>query len=116
MAFMPESLKLSPRKQTHGPISRLLFRHSLLFPLLYSRSRTAEHHSGLCRHPGTEGSHIAADLVRFKDDIDRPLAAILTLNTIAHTVGAIGVGHRPRSSSVNPCSKSPVFPSSASRL
>ena len=39
-----------------------------------------------------KGSHIAADLVRFKDDIDRPLAAILTLNTIAHTVGAIGVG------------------------
>ena len=37
-------------------------------------------------------SHIAADLVRFKNDIDRPLAAILTLNTIAHTVGAIGVG------------------------
>ena len=28
----------------------------------------------------------------FKEDIDRPLAAILTLNTIAHTVGAIGVG------------------------
>lgn len=27
-----------------------------------------------------------------KEDIDRPLAAILTLNTIAHTVGAIGVG------------------------
>ena len=39
-----------------------------------------------------KGSHIADDLVRFKDDIDRPLAAILTLNTIAHTVGAIGVG------------------------
>lgn len=28
----------------------------------------------------------------FKNDIDRPLSAILTLNTIAHTVGAIGVG------------------------
>lgn len=28
----------------------------------------------------------------FKEDIDRPLSAILTLNTIAHTVGAIGVG------------------------
>jgi len=28
----------------------------------------------------------------FKTNIDRPLAAILTLNTIAHTVGAIGVG------------------------
>lgn len=31
-------------------------------------------------------------LAKFKDDIDRPLSAILTLNTIAHTVGAIGVG------------------------
>ena len=39
-----------------------------------------------------EETAIAKDLVRFKDDIDRPLAAILTLNTIAHTVGAIGVG------------------------
>ena len=39
-----------------------------------------------------EGSPLAKDLARFKDDIDRPLAAILTLNTIAHTVGAIGVG------------------------
>ena len=28
----------------------------------------------------------------FKKDVDRPLSAILTLNTIAHTVGAIGVG------------------------
>lgn len=27
-----------------------------------------------------------------KDDIDRPLSAILTLNTFAHTVGAAGVG------------------------
>ncbi len=31
-------------------------------------------------------------LEEFKANIDRPLAAILTLNTIAHTVGAIGVG------------------------
>jgi len=31
-------------------------------------------------------------LKNFKEDIDRPLSAILTLNTIAHTVGAIGVG------------------------
>ena len=29
---------------------------------------------------------------KFKDDIDKPLSAILSLNTIAHTVGAIGVG------------------------
>lgn len=31
-------------------------------------------------------------LKAFKQNIDRPLAAILTLNTIAHTAGAIGVG------------------------
>ena len=31
-------------------------------------------------------------LLALKQDIDRPLAAILTLNTIAHTVGATGVG------------------------
>ena len=29
----------------------------------------------------------------FKDDPEGPLTAILTLNTIAHTVGALGVGH-----------------------
>jgi len=39
-----------------------------------------------------EGSQLGADLEMFKEDIDRPLSAILTLNTIAHTVGAIGVG------------------------
>lgn len=33
-------------------------------------------------------------LQQFKENIDRPLAAILTLNTIAHTVGAIGVGEQ----------------------
>ena len=31
-------------------------------------------------------------LRKLKDDIDDPLAAILTLNTIAHTVGAAGAG------------------------
>lgn len=39
-----------------------------------------------------EGLPIGVHLQSFKDDIDRPLAAILTLNTIAHTIGAIGVG------------------------
>ena len=33
-------------------------------------------------------------LKKFKENIDRPLAAILTLNTIAHTVGAMGVGYQ----------------------
>ena len=35
---------------------------------------------------------VAEPLRGLKDDIDRPLAAILSLNTIAHTVGAAGVG------------------------
>ena len=39
-----------------------------------------------------EGSAIGQMLQVYKQDIDRPLSAILTLNTIAHTLGAIGVG------------------------
>jgi CBS domain containing-hemolysin-like protein len=38
------------------------------------------------------GTHTGRRHARFKDNIDRPLAAILTLNTIAHTVGAAGAG------------------------
>jgi CBS domain containing-hemolysin-like protein len=39
---------------------------------------------------GRAGKHLQA----LKLNIDKPLAAILTLNTIAHTVGAIGVGEQ----------------------
>ncbi|MEE3226481.1 MAG: DUF21 domain-containing protein, partial [Bacteroidota bacterium] len=39
-----------------------------------------------------EGKKYAETLANFKKDIDKPLIAILTLNTIAHTVGAILVG------------------------
>ena len=39
-----------------------------------------------------EGSNTGKLLQEYKKDIDKPLSAILTLNTIAHTVGAIGVG------------------------
>ncbi|WP_299823218.1 CNNM domain-containing protein [uncultured Pontibacter sp.] len=35
---------------------------------------------------------LGKDLQHFKENIDRPLAAILTLNTFAHTIGAAGVG------------------------
>ena len=38
------------------------------------------------------GKSSGALLRRFKDDINSPLAAILTLNTVAHTVGAAGAG------------------------
>jgi len=39
-----------------------------------------------------EGATTGELLKSYQQDIDRPLSAILTLNTIAHTVGAIGVG------------------------
>lgn len=39
-----------------------------------------------------QGTWLGKKLRHFKEHIDKPLSAILTLNTIAHTVGAIGVG------------------------
>ena len=39
-----------------------------------------------------EGVEFATDLETLKKDVDKPLIAILTINTIAHTVGAILVG------------------------
>lgn len=39
-----------------------------------------------------KGSKNGKLLRKLKEDIDRPLSAILSLNTIAHTVGAAGVG------------------------
>ena len=44
------------------------------------------------RQKMADGSGVGKLLESYKKDIDRPLSAILTLNTIAHTVGAIGVG------------------------
>lgn len=39
-----------------------------------------------------EGEKSATLFLKHKENIDRPLSAILTLNTIAHTIGAAGVG------------------------
>lgn len=39
-----------------------------------------------------EGAAYVAGLEKLKEDVDKPLIAILTLNTVAHTVGAILVG------------------------
>lgn len=39
-----------------------------------------------------KGSKIGVVLEKMKNNIDRPLSAILSLNTIAHTIGAAGVG------------------------
>ena len=40
----------------------------------------------------TQGKAWAPKLDRLKQDVERPLAAILTLNTVAHTMGAAGAG------------------------
>ena len=38
------------------------------------------------------GDKSAEQMLKQKEDIDKPLSAILSLNTIAHTIGAAGVG------------------------
>lgn len=40
----------------------------------------------------SEGAKAASLLRKYKTNIDRPVAAILSLNTVAHTIGAAGVG------------------------
>lgn len=40
----------------------------------------------------TQGAKSASLLKEYKTNIDRPVAAILSLNTVAHTIGAAGVG------------------------
>lgn len=59
---------------------------SLLEAALLSIPRS---HVALLAERGAPGG---ARLAEMKSHIDKPLAAILTLNTIAHTVGAAGVG------------------------
>ncbi|MDR1342134.1 MAG: hemolysin family protein [Prevotellaceae bacterium] len=39
-----------------------------------------------------QGSKGAEAMIHLKENVDKPLSAILTLNTIAHTVGAAGIG------------------------
>jgi len=39
-----------------------------------------------------KGSMWAKSFIVLKDNIDKPLSAILSLNTVAHTIGAAGVG------------------------
>ncbi len=46
----------------------------------------------LLRSRSDQGEKSAAHMIALKQDIDKPLSAILSLNTIAHTVGAAGVG------------------------
>ena len=43
----------------------------------------------MLENEGRKGANL---LKKYKQDIDRPISAILSLNTIAHTVGAAGVG------------------------
>lgn len=64
----------------------LSFLCSLLEAVLLSTP--ASYSSILAKKNSSQGER----LERFKENINRPLAAILTLNTFAHTLGAAGVG------------------------
>ncbi len=44
------------------------------------------------RHLADNGSRAGATLLRFKNEIGKPIAAILILNTVSHTVGAAVAG------------------------
>lgn len=59
---------------------------SILEAVLLSVSRS---YIAVLERKGTRAGQL---LREYKEDIDRPLSAILSLNTIAHTVGAAGVG------------------------
>lgn len=59
---------------------------SILEAVLLSVS---ESYIAVMKRKGTRDGKL---LTQYKEDIDRPLSAILSLNTIAHTVGAAGVG------------------------
>jgi CBS domain containing-hemolysin-like protein len=52
----------------------------LSVPISYLKSRSEN------------GDLSAVGMIKLKEDIDKPLSAILSLNTVAHTVGAAGVG------------------------
>jgi CBS domain containing-hemolysin-like protein len=51
-------------------------------------SSSMSHVQGLAR----QGTRAGTLMVRFKSNVERPISAILTLNTIAHTVGATMAG------------------------
>ncbi len=72
----------------------LFFLLAIVFSFLCSMweavllSITPSYAARIDKHSPKLGKQLRA----YKEDIDMPLSAILTLNTIAHTVGAIGVG------------------------
>ena len=47
---------------------------------------------GFVQNELTAGKKYAPHLAKMKENVDNPLSAILTLNTIAHTMGAAGAG------------------------
>ena len=52
----------------------------LSLPLSYLKSKSEDGNPSINR------------MIGYKEDVDKPLSAILSLNTVAHTVGAAGVG------------------------
>ncbi len=60
--------------------------------MLRGRGGIAQHLALFVAHLEQQGEPLAKRLKKLKRNIDRSLAAILTLNTIAHTLGAGGAG------------------------
>ena len=63
-----------------------------LFFMLGNGSGVIKYNAKLCCYVRKQQPALAKRVAKLKDNIDQPLAAILTLNTIAHTAGAAGVG------------------------
>ncbi len=55
---------------------------------------------GFVQNELTAGKKYAPRLAKMKENVDNPLSAILTLNTIAHTMGAAGAGAQWKVASV----------------
>ena len=99
---VPESF-IQQGKFTHGicirkPVKMTLLVFYLLLALLVSSFCSVAEAVLLSTRPSyvsaleQQGHKCAALLKKLTTNLDRPLAAILTANTIAHTIGAAGVG------------------------
>ena len=81
-------------KLIHNGTPIILFTscHRILFPLFCLEAVILSVTPSFVKIKMEKDKNSAKLLKSLKDNIDRPLSAILTLNTIAHTVGAAGVG------------------------
>lgn len=96
MYLFPLLAPIAPGAESQGTLSGLLFyiTLALIFSFICSICEavilsTTSSHLEVMVQAGQRAGHI---MRRLKENVDRPISAILTLNTIAHTVGAAGAG------------------------